>query len=236
MTEDEVWKRRFLLFMLVRLSALALVLAGVAVAMTDWVADGRLALPRRRDRAAWRRPNCWSCRSCCASRGSRVKRFWSEVAVAEAEGGLGIALDGRPLKTPARATLLVPSRALAEAIADEWRDVRRGDRSARDAADRARQCRDRPGRARPRQFRRQSRALRRGRPVLLPRRISAVARRARRRQAGIRCLAGRGGGSMSTSRSAPASSISTSRRRRCSGLPMRWPRSTRSGSRPCRRW
>lgn len=40
MTEDEIWKRRFLLFMLVRLSALALVLAGIAVAMTDWVAKG----------------------------------------------------------------------------------------------------------------------------------------------------------------------------------------------------
>jgi len=40
MSEDEVWKRRFALFMLVRLSALALVLAGIAVAMTDWVAKG----------------------------------------------------------------------------------------------------------------------------------------------------------------------------------------------------
>ena len=40
MTDDEIWKRRFLLFMLVRLSALALVLAGVAVAMTDWVTTG----------------------------------------------------------------------------------------------------------------------------------------------------------------------------------------------------
>lgn len=40
MTEDEVWRRRFLLFMLVRLIALALVLAGIAVAMTDWVGKG----------------------------------------------------------------------------------------------------------------------------------------------------------------------------------------------------
>lgn len=51
-----------------------------------------------------------------------MKRFWSDVAVTEADGGFGIALDGRPLKTPARATLLVPSRALADAIAEEWRD------------------------------------------------------------------------------------------------------------------
>ena len=40
MSEDEVWKRRFALFMLVRLSALALVLVGIAVAMTDWLAEG----------------------------------------------------------------------------------------------------------------------------------------------------------------------------------------------------
>ena len=51
-----------------------------------------------------------------------MKRFWSEVAVSEAEGGFGIALDGRPIKTPARARLVVPARALADAIADEWRN------------------------------------------------------------------------------------------------------------------
>lgn len=51
-----------------------------------------------------------------------MKRFWSEVAVSEAEGGFGIALDGRPIKTPARAQLVVPARALAGAIADEWRN------------------------------------------------------------------------------------------------------------------
>ena len=50
-----------------------------------------------------------------------MKRFWTDVAVAESDDGFGIALDGRPLKTPARVNLLVPSRALAEAIADEWR-------------------------------------------------------------------------------------------------------------------
>jgi chaperone required for assembly of F1-ATPase len=51
-----------------------------------------------------------------------VKRFWKTAAVVEAEDGFSLALDGRPLKTPARATLLVPSRALAEEIAQEWRD------------------------------------------------------------------------------------------------------------------
>ena len=50
-----------------------------------------------------------------------MKRFWTEVAIAEADGGWAITLDGRLLKTPARATLVVASLPLAEAIADEWR-------------------------------------------------------------------------------------------------------------------
>jgi chaperone required for assembly of F1-ATPase len=51
-----------------------------------------------------------------------VKRFWTQVALAEASGGWGIALDGRPLKTPARADLVVPTHALGQAIATEWRE------------------------------------------------------------------------------------------------------------------
>jgi chaperone required for assembly of F1-ATPase len=49
-----------------------------------------------------------------------VKRFWKEAAVAEADGGFAIALDGKPVRTPARAPLVAPTRALAEAIAGEW--------------------------------------------------------------------------------------------------------------------
>jgi chaperone required for assembly of F1-ATPase len=52
-----------------------------------------------------------------------VKRFWKEVEVASEDGGWGIRLDGRPVKTPARASLVVPSKALADAIGDEWRSV-----------------------------------------------------------------------------------------------------------------
>ena len=52
-----------------------------------------------------------------------MKRFWKDVSV-EPEGDTWrIGLDGRPVKTPARALLAVPTRALAEAIADEWRSV-----------------------------------------------------------------------------------------------------------------
>ena len=51
-----------------------------------------------------------------------MKRFWKEAEVVEADGGFGIALDGRRVKTPGRADLIVPTRALAEAITAEWRD------------------------------------------------------------------------------------------------------------------
>ncbi len=48
------------------------------------------------------------------------KRFWKETGVLELEGGFGIGLDGRQVKTPAKAALAVPTRGLAEAIAAEW--------------------------------------------------------------------------------------------------------------------
>jgi chaperone required for assembly of F1-ATPase len=40
--------------------------------------------------------------------------------VVAADQGFGISLDDKPLRTPAKALLSVPSRALAEAIAAEW--------------------------------------------------------------------------------------------------------------------
>ncbi len=49
-----------------------------------------------------------------------MKRFWKDAALAEADGGFGVTLDGRELKTPARTALVVPTRALAEAIVAEW--------------------------------------------------------------------------------------------------------------------
>lgn len=52
-----------------------------------------------------------------------MKRFWKEVSTETEGDGWGIRLDGRPVKTPARAPLIVPTPALAEAIADEWRGV-----------------------------------------------------------------------------------------------------------------
>jgi chaperone required for assembly of F1-ATPase len=50
-----------------------------------------------------------------------MKRFWKEASVAEAEGGFRIALDGRPIRTQGGQPQVVPTRALAEAMAEEWR-------------------------------------------------------------------------------------------------------------------
>jgi len=50
-----------------------------------------------------------------------IKRFYSEVSVDSAPEGWRILLDGRSIKTPKRAGLTLPSRPLAEAIAEEWR-------------------------------------------------------------------------------------------------------------------
>ena len=50
-----------------------------------------------------------------------MKRFYATVA-AEPEGeGLSIRLDGRPVRTPARALLVLPAASLADAVAEEWR-------------------------------------------------------------------------------------------------------------------
>lgn len=52
-----------------------------------------------------------------------MKRFYKETAVDAGEDGFRVLLDGKPMRTPAKATLLVPTRALAEAIAAEWAGV-----------------------------------------------------------------------------------------------------------------
>jgi chaperone required for assembly of F1-ATPase len=49
-----------------------------------------------------------------------MKRFYENAGIAAADGGFAILLDGRAVKTPARAALAVPTRALADAIAAEW--------------------------------------------------------------------------------------------------------------------
>ncbi len=49
-----------------------------------------------------------------------MKRFYKSTGIDAAEGGFRVMLDGRPMKTPARHTLILPVEGLAAAIAEEW--------------------------------------------------------------------------------------------------------------------
>ena len=50
-----------------------------------------------------------------------MKRFYKEVAVRADDGASSVLLDGRPVRSPARQALKIPSRPVAEAVAEEWR-------------------------------------------------------------------------------------------------------------------
>lgn len=49
-----------------------------------------------------------------------MKRFWTAVTI---DTDRAIRLDDRPVRTPGRAALAMPTAALAEAVAGEWRAV-----------------------------------------------------------------------------------------------------------------
>jgi len=49
-----------------------------------------------------------------------AKRFWKEAKARQTDGGWTVQLDGRPVRTPAKAPLVVPTRAMADLIATEW--------------------------------------------------------------------------------------------------------------------
>src|ERR1700733_13344284 len=52
-----------------------------------------------------------------------MKRFYKETAVDAGGGGFRVLLDGKPMRTPAKAVLVTPTLALAEAIAAEWQEI-----------------------------------------------------------------------------------------------------------------
>ncbi len=49
------------------------------------------------------------------------KRFYKDAGVEERDGVYRVTLDGRGVKTPKKRDLALPTRALAEAVAEEWR-------------------------------------------------------------------------------------------------------------------
>ncbi len=52
-----------------------------------------------------------------------MKRFYKQTGTDPGEGGWRVLLDGKPVRTPVKSVLVVPTRALAEAIAMEWATV-----------------------------------------------------------------------------------------------------------------
>ncbi|WP_380056585.1 ATP12 family chaperone protein [Falsihalocynthiibacter sp. SS001] len=48
------------------------------------------------------------------------KRFWKKAEVTEAKDGYEVLLDGRNLRTPAKSALCLPTKVIANLIADEW--------------------------------------------------------------------------------------------------------------------
>lgn len=49
------------------------------------------------------------------------KRFWTDVTVVSEADGFAIRLDSRPVRTPAKAALVVPTETMAARIAAEWK-------------------------------------------------------------------------------------------------------------------
>ncbi|WP_259783210.1 ATP12 family chaperone protein [Aestuariispira ectoiniformans] len=49
-----------------------------------------------------------------------MKRFYKNAGTSAVEDGFAVQLDGRNIKTPAKAGLVLPALALAEAVAVEW--------------------------------------------------------------------------------------------------------------------
>lgn len=132
-----------------------------------------------------------------------MKRFWKFADTVEAAGGHAITLDGRPVKTPARAELRVPTRTLADAIAAEWNESGETiDPGAMPLTGLANAAIDR--------ISPDKEALLPASPATARATSPAIGRKARscwfdgRRKAGTRCSNGRGGATTWTSIARPA--------------------------------
>jgi chaperone required for assembly of F1-ATPase len=54
------------------------------------------------------------------SQTAKLKRFYQTVTADPTDGGFEIHLDGKPVRSPLRALLVLPNKALADAVAAEW--------------------------------------------------------------------------------------------------------------------
>lgn len=52
-----------------------------------------------------------------------MRRFWKEVSLEPSTFGHAVRLDGRPVKTPKRNELALPTKRLADAVVAEWEAV-----------------------------------------------------------------------------------------------------------------
>jgi chaperone required for assembly of F1-ATPase len=52
-----------------------------------------------------------------------MRRFWKEVTLDQSTFGYAVRLDGRPVKTPTRNELALPTQRLADAVVAEWETV-----------------------------------------------------------------------------------------------------------------
>lgn len=50
----------------------------------------------------------------------KARRFWKAAAAEPVDGGWQVTLDGKPVRTPGKLPLTLPTKALAKAIAAEW--------------------------------------------------------------------------------------------------------------------
>lgn len=57
--------------------------------------------------------------------GWKAKRFWKTATAEACDGGFTVKLDGRAVKTPAKAAFVMPTLAMAQAAAAEW-DAQQG--------------------------------------------------------------------------------------------------------------
>jgi chaperone required for assembly of F1-ATPase len=55
-----------------------------------------------------------------ATRVPQRRRFYAHAGVVEAAGGFAVTLDDKPIRTPSGRQVVVPTRAIADAIAAEW--------------------------------------------------------------------------------------------------------------------